>query len=244
MVMVRKLVVLSVALGLALAALASADEGKVSKKEIPVREPVYKTPQAVYDAAQKAAKTLDGKKLWSCMSKGEQDHQVGSLVVMPHLLKAFGSFGSKEPKILEQVEKNLKPLFDVLKKHKLTEEDLKERFKDKGPKDSPGKGKMTRENLQKIASAVKNRKAFFVDMLAALKKQGKKEEKPGKAELKDLEIDGDKATGVDVMTKDGKETRRPIKFVKEGGSWKIDEMALSGGPPTGPATKPAVEKRP
>jgi hypothetical protein len=184
------------------------------------RQPVYRTPQEVFEAAKKALQKEDMKGFCATLTDDSRDAFAGVMVLMPMMVKGFAKFAPEDKQ--KELLAKLKPLEDVMTKHGLTEEALN---KMKGEKPA-GKGpEAMKQALKQLVAPVKDRCAFIAEMVAAFKKvDGKAKEGPIdiKGELKDVMIDGDKAKGVIVGTKDGKEKRDPIEFRKIAGSWKID----------------------
>ena len=73
------------------------------------------------------------------------------------------------------------------------------------------------------------------DILVKRIVDGKKDQEEAiGGELKDLKIDGDKATATLVRKKGGKDAQEPIEFRKVGGGWKLE---LPERPMGGPALK-------
>src|SRR5262249_52567761 len=105
--------------------------------------------------------------------------------------------------------------------HGLTEEVLK-----KQPKLDLKDPEAAKKGMKQMLEPIKDKNAFVADMMTAMKKLGgdKKDSGPmGKdAELKDVKIEGDTATGTVVTKHDGKEKSEAIKFRKVGGGWKIE----------------------
>src|SRR5206468_3944962 len=87
----------------------------------------------------------------------------------------------------------IKAMDDAMNKHGLTEEYLKTVEKDNpGKKGTPQE---ERDMLRKLVAPVKDKSAFIADIMTALKKSGDKDSFSIGTDLKDVKIDGDKATG-------------------------------------------------
>jgi hypothetical protein len=205
---------------LALAVTAAADTDK---------EKVYKTPQAVFEAAKTAAKKKDMRTFVGCLTPDSQKLFTGQLVLAGVLTKAFAGL-DPSGKLKEVV----KPIDDLMAKHGLTEEALKKFKPSKDPKE-------TGKAMRAMADLIKDRTGFCVEIAALFEKSMPKKGKAAfeNEELKDVKIDGDKAKGV-LVSKDGEKERKvPIDFAKIGGGWKLVMPEAPIRP--GPKEKPAKE---
>jgi hypothetical protein len=210
-------------------------------------EKVYKTPQAVFDAAIAAAKKQDFKAFCECMDDESRDALAGQFAMMGMMVKSFSEFDPKD-------KGKAAPLDAILKKHGLTEEVMK-----KGPPNLPrpakapkGPDEQNKAMAEMARVMIKDRTGFIVEMLAALEKMGDKPKKSspifaGEVSLVDLKIDGNSAKGTLLTRENGKEDREPISFKKQGPTWKVvmpakfspaTDNGLPGSPPTQPAKKP------
>jgi hypothetical protein len=198
------------------------------------RQPVYRTPQEVFDAAKKALQKEDWKTFCGTLTNDSRDMFAFPMVMLPVMMKGFAKFFPEEKR--KEFLAKLKPLEEVLAKHGLTEEALNKMELAK----PAGKGlDAMKEALGKLLAPVKDRCAFFADMMKAFQKMDDKKGKGGvilrDGELKDVKIEGDKAKGVFVRQEGGKEQRDPIQFARVDGSWRIDLPPDFGkGPKKGP----------
>ena len=210
------------------------------------KAPVYKSPQAVYSAARKAAAKEDWKTLCGCLTDDSRDMMAGGMVMMPLFVKGMvAAFAKGKPDVAKKMAAQFKPLDDVLTKHGLTPAVLDKMKKAKKP--DPKDPESQKKAMKRLVAPIKDRCAFIADMAAALKKMpGAGPGKPPiSGELKDVKVSDDSASGVEVQTVGGKEVRRTIKFRKVGRSWKMElpPPPPSGGPPKGPAkVKPGTVK--
>jgi hypothetical protein len=186
---------------------------------------VYKTPEAVFEAAIKSAEQSDFKTLVDCLTRDSRDTVTGGVVFVSLMMKAFGEkFGKDEDKA------NIKKLDELLAKHGLTEEYINSLPKPKLEAKQPDPDEQ-KKALKKLLAPVKDKSALLAELLALLPKKDKKDAPFGqfgsRPMLENLKIDGDVAKGEIVGTKDDKEVRKPIDFKKEDGSWRIEapEMA-------------------
>jgi hypothetical protein len=154
----------------------------------------HKTPQEVFDAAKTAIMKDDLKTFVDCLAPESIETMAGAMACT-----------------------QLPPKRELLAKHGLTDEIIK-----KLPK---MKGVPSAEDQEKIFKAwsvpIKDKAAFLVEVFAArLKEEKNKMKELGSTALKDLKIDGDKATGKIVGLPGGKE--EPVEFKKmSGGGWKV-----------------------
>jgi hypothetical protein len=208
---------------LALMALALTAAGQKDKQK--QKPAVYKTPQEVFDAAEKAEARDDFKTLVHCYTPRSQQ----KLALMLGAWFGYGRSQLKD-KSDEKTKKELeeaKPVFDALDRHGLTVEAVEKIKKDAGKDD---------EKAEKAFLAlIKDPAAFLIDVAAAAKKVGAFPKSPDKTEKKltDVKIDGDKATGTVTVTttrpaKDKEKERKTerkqtMTFEKVKGGWRIDE---------------------
>ena len=173
------------------------------------KEPaVFATPKAVFDAAVKASKAKDFKAFAAVFTPESQAKLAGQLAGLGVMFKAFSAF-DKEGKMKDKLAD-----FDkIMDKHGLT-------------KDVMGKLKQTKDakeieaNNKVIATAIKDKPGFVADVMKWLDAANPGKNKGGpldEATLKDVKIDGNKATGT-VVTKEKEE---PMEFAKVGGGWRI-----------------------
>jgi hypothetical protein len=199
------------------------------------RQPVYRTPQEVFDAAKKALQREDWKGFCGTITDNSLASFVGQLILMPLTYKRIVNTvpEDRQKEILAKFQKEilakLKPLEEVMARHGLTEETIAKTKDDK----PGGKGlEALAQRARKLAARIKDRPAFVADMAAAMKKANPKaaQELPlaTDGELKDVKIDGDTAKGEIVTKRGGQEQRESISFRRINGGWKIDEPLGSG----------------
>jgi hypothetical protein len=175
----------------------------------------YKTPEEAFEAFKTAAKDGDHKAYLNCLTPESQDEAVvGMLGVVVWMRSTMEGDKTGEAK------KKMKPVSDVLEKHGLTEEDLKPQ----PPAKAGEEGHM--KAMKGLLPKIKDKPAFYADLIAALEegeKKGQKKGDPGMGEatLEGLKIDGDKATAKIGTGKNAE----PIVFRKIGNGWKIEVLA-------------------
>jgi hypothetical protein len=194
----------------------------------PAKDKVYKTPQAVFDAAMAASRKKDFKAAVTCLAPEAQKDMAAGF--------AYAALNIKEGNT-EEVRKGFKPLFDVLERHGLTGKATK----DIQTGDDPKTAEKSRLALRRL---IKDHAAFAAEYLAAQDKVGGGERRgETKIRLADLKIDGEKATGTMVVDFGGSEDKRlPVEFVKIGGGWKMipePRPAAKGKEGCPPASRPA-----
>jgi hypothetical protein len=175
---------------------------------------VYKTPQAVFDAAAKAQAVDDFQTYVGCYA--------------PKLQAAWVSFyGSTLAEArAEELKKSAevgKELARTLDRHGLTVKAWAKIEKEAGG--DPAKA------AKALEAVVKDHAAFLVDALKLLKKGGfslREIAGEGERKLTDVKVDGDRATGTVVVTwtdreKRKRERKETVTFAKVGGGWRIEE---------------------
>jgi len=192
---------------------------------------VYKAPQETVAAAAAASQSEDYKTLIACFSEEARDTMAGQALFAGLFIKGFAEVPGV--KMTDDQQAQVKRINDTLKKHGLTEDALKKLDSPATMKNADEDNEATRKVFIKMVDGVKDRQGFFVDMLACLKsKDGKTMQNNPFAtkgiDVKDVTTEGDKAKGTLVSNANGKEHKQPIKFKKEGDSWKIDSLIGSG----------------
>jgi hypothetical protein len=160
----------------------------------------YASPQAVFEAAAGAVRKKDWKTFHACLSK-----ESGEALVFQILAFELPA---------DKVEETGKALEKVFNRNRLRKGALRRIMRETEDIFSP-------ETRKKMAARIKDRSAFYGDMMKLLDEVHPKRglPLPKDAELKDLRIEGTNASGTAVSKGDGKRTS--VKFVKEGGGWKI-----------------------
>lgn len=201
----------------------------------------YESPQAVYDAAKAAAEAKDTHKLFACLTPESQDLLVGVMamgsVMAREMAVGFASMGGDAAKA--EAEKKFAPLDEVLSKHGVSAADLEKQSENIDVKADP------KSAMKQIAALVKDKPGFMADMMKAAESLDTDGKGGGPAEefmanLSDVKIDGDKATGM-ISKPDTPNQKKPMHFKKVDGGWLIDMAAefdeagpMGGGPMGGP----------
>jgi len=175
-------------------------------------EVVYDSPKAVFDAAMKAEKKGAYKTFMGLYDPKSRNLVTGQLVATGAMFKLY--IASKEG---SKFKDKAPDLDKILKKHGIGREAIAKAVPGNKPGPLPGE-----KTLLELGKIIKDQGAFAHEIMPFMESLGlsKKDSDPN-AELKELEITGDKATGVKVKKVDGKEVREPIEFVKVGRSWRL-----------------------
>jgi hypothetical protein len=179
---------------------------------------VYETPQKVFDAATAAAKKGDMKAFFALLDPDSVNQLTAGMAVSATFVRGLADL-DKTGKTKEA----LKPLEKVMDKHGLTAEATKKLKPIKPEKDLQ---KLAKE-AKPLLELIKDKPGFISDVLPVFEKLTKKGDGDdgfkamGSAKLKDVKVDGDKATGTVVMKKGDEDKSEPIKFVKVGKGWRI-----------------------
>lgn len=179
------------------------------------RPPSLATPEATLEAARAAAAKHDYAALCQLFTPGAQEDLAAGLVVVSRMVLA-----SKADK--EGAGPLRAKLREVLDKHGLSENNMPRiRIDAKATEEEQAR------EFRKLAAPIKDRCAFAVDVLGVLYRHG---DKPGgrlieeSARLKDVKVEGDKATATFVQARGGRESGGPVAFEKVGGEWKISKV--------------------
>lgn len=169
----------------------------------------YDSPEQVFDAFKAAAANNDLKQFMGCMSAKSQNEFAFGMVMMSAFLPMQHMDDEAKAEALG------KEIESVMAKHGLSEEKMDQMEPNTEP------------DYDKVFAPVKDKAAFVGDLFAIIEREDP--DTPLKmlatASLKDVKVDGEKASG--KMVVDGDE--EDIEFVKVDGSWLI-EMPGPGGP--------------
>jgi hypothetical protein len=219
--------VLTALLGLSGLAEEPAAKEKSSKKESPKESSAkvvkFESPEACYKALIAAKKNNDPVASLPCFSDAMSNYLLGSMAFNLERMSAISDGG--EP---------VKECQKVLKKHQLFGKDLMGFLQ---IVDSPGGGGAPLGFMQ-IGDSIANKPAFMREATAAMLKVQAELEKarpkaedpkdePAKkkvdetkvAELKNVKVDGDSASG--ELVEEGKDEPQPVLFKRQAGSWVV-----------------------
>ncbi len=189
----------------------------------------YGSPEAVFEAAKEAVQEEDWERFCGCVTPETRDEMAAGMLFIAVLAKGFSGMTARGgPEKVQEAEEKLKPVMDVLEKHGLNEETLKNLV----PQGQMTPGRPDNERLQQMLAPIKNRNKFIADMMTAMLQldDGARRASLMVADdtLEDVEVGEDSATGFIVQTRNGKERRGQITFKKVDGSWKIEKFPRSG----------------
>jgi hypothetical protein len=165
------------------------------------------SPKAVFQTARAAMKKGEVKAFMTYLTEDSRALMTGQLIMVGMAIRADAAL-DPSGKAAELV----KPVNEVFKKHGLTAEAL---AKITIPLDPAGQANARRE----MARLVKSPSAFCADLLAAIAKANSKSGPAvfGHADLTDVNIKGNKATGTLVYAE--KKTKAPLQFARVGDRW-------------------------
>jgi hypothetical protein len=181
------------------------------------KAPLYKTPQAVFDAAKKAAEKSDLKAIIQTHSDDNRDLAAGMMLI----LGAYGTQLGPAVAKTDEDKAKIKKIDAVLTRYGVTPEMAKHAI----VLAKEMNGKQPSESLpplRKLLEPVKDRAGLVADMMVLTDdKGGDPFDDLKTAKLQEVKVDGDVARGSVLVTKDGAEKTEPIVFRKEHGGWKI-----------------------
>src|SRR5262249_14189715 len=142
----------------------------------------YDTPQAVFDAAKDAAVKEDWGTFMTCLTDDSKNTFTFMIAFGGMFVKGFAEMDKDKGK------ENTKAIDDAMAKHGSTEANFKKLEKELGNKKATRQEE--RETIRRIVEPIKDKAAFVTDVMAAMKKAGKKDSDEAiGGELKDLKID-------------------------------------------------------
>ena len=153
------------------------------------------SPEAVFNAAKKAAETKDWKAFYGCCDPENAKQLLAGMAMAAGFSVAQDKEGEKELK-------------EIFRRHGL----------------DPGKQASMKGDSKSDLASVKDPAACFQDLMTFCEKKAKGSDANTmmhlQGDLADVKIDGDKATGT-LTTKGGQ--KGPIAFVRLNGSWYLSE---------------------
>ena len=179
----------------------------------------YHTPQEAFKAAVAAAAKEDWKGLYECLTEDSRELFASYAAIFGFLAKEF----STPANLTDELKPALKSLHEAFKKHGLTDDHMNPYFRIVGGTPKPKSPEEIKKETQGMLKPVQDRAAFVAETLTAMRKlKALKEGLLREAELKDVKVSGDSATGVMGYKVVGKEQRLAIGFRRITGSWKLD----------------------
>jgi hypothetical protein len=190
----------------------------------------YASPEAVASAAKAAIDKKDMGAFYDCLTEESQNTLAGTAVLVGSMMKMMSGMAAMGgPEAQAEAEKEVGEMTAIMEKHGVTEESLKDA--------NPNPAMMgDSQAIGALANVVKDKRAFVHDVFTALdkmKKGGPNLSQQFTGELKDLKIDGDRATAK-LTTQRGEEE---LDFRKTAAGWKLHiDMEKMGRGTAGPAS--------
>jgi hypothetical protein len=179
----------------------------------------YGTPAGVFAAAQKALKAKDYKAYHACLSPESADVEVGKLIFNAMRYKDLARKNA-DPVGRRKAAERAEAIEPALRKHGVTQVAIDKVM----PTEGSFSGDKLRSLMRKLAGIVKDRPAYYAEVMAAEEKHRAPLGPPAflEAKLEGVKIDGNRATGTVVRKEGARERRGPAAFVKVGGGWRLD----------------------
>jgi hypothetical protein len=204
--------------GAACAALIASSGGPRAAPARPAPA-TYGTPAGVFAAAQKALKAKDYKAYHACLSPESADVEVGKLIFNAIRYKEL-SRKIADPAGRRKAAERAEAIEPALRKHGVTQAAIDKVM----PTGGSFSGDKLRALMRQLAAIVKDRPAFYAEMMAA-EERHRAALGPHpilSARLEGVKIDGNRATGTIVRKEGARERRGGVAFVKVGGGWRLD----------------------
>ena len=168
------------------------------------------TPEAAFNSFKSAVSNNDWKTATAQLTNESQDVLASGMMMMAAF--ASISFDADEAKANEESFNQL------LAKHGLDKGAMESENEDENQDPSAA--------MKEMMAPVKDKPAFVADMIAWIDEHAQDDdnglmEEITTGELKDIKIDGDSASGMIAMSKDGETNEEPIEFRKVNGKWFI-----------------------
>lgn len=182
----------------------------------------YRSPEAVFTAARKASEREDWRTFCGCLTPPSRDLLVSSMVHNVSRIASARSFAAASGLGAGQaVDEKVQPILDVLQRHRLDDETVQRMAKELPWMPSASDA----EKVDQALAPIRDRNGFVADMIGAMKQINNRPALTPiatQSELKEVTIDGDRATGMVVSMADGRENKESMEFLRSGGGWKID----------------------
>lgn len=177
----------------------------IVQKELPLEKPDLSSPTAALESARKAAARRDWPAFCALLTEDSRDGVSASLLYAAAAMSK--DFPPGDAKFEEEVRARFKPYFDVLKKHGITDEQVRTMAM------LPQKD----HNALRKHVPVKDRPALAADLLAALAPPGINGPLSRDAKLVDLPPQGDRVEAF-LQTP---QARTPIYFQRVNDTWQV-----------------------
>lgn len=193
----------------------------------------HASPESVAAAAKKAIDEKDMGAFYDCLTVESQNVLAGTAVMVGSMMKLMAGMGALGgPEVQAEAQQDAAEMTAILEKHGVTEESLKGASPNPAMMGDP-------QAISGLADAVQDKRALVHDVFTLLDKLREGDSDMGSqftGELKDLKIDGDRATAK-LMTPRGEEE---LDFHKTADGWKlhIDMGKIGRGAAAAPPAEP------
>lgn len=194
----------------------------------------HASPEAVAAAAKSAIDKKDMGAFYDCLTVESQNVLAGTAVMVGSMMKLMAGMGALGGPEAQAAQQETAEMAAVLEKHGLTDETLKNVGPNPAMMNDPAA-------IGALADAVKDKRALVHDVFTVLDKMREGDSDLGSqftGELKDLKIEGDRATAK-LLTPRGEEE---LDFHKTADGWRlhIDLNKINrGASPTAPPSAAA-----
>jgi hypothetical protein len=180
------------------------------------------TPQATFDSFKSAMQAKDYQKGFGQITSESQDLMIGMMSLVMSMAAAFDQEKGGEAQT-------------ILEKHGI---------KAPGPAAALDPNSDPKAAMSELTAGVKDKPACLAEIIAWLEKSGANKDNPnqmaelGAAELVDVKVEGDTASGKIKLKKNGADTEQPAAFKKVGDVWLIDFTKTMENPKGGLGAPP------
>lgn len=178
------------------------------------------SPESVFAEFKDANEKKDMKRMMGCVTEDAQNQMAGMMAGAGVQIKNAGQMmpGGKAP---ADVQESITKVSAVLAKHGITDDLIKKNPMKLGDFKAP----------DAYLTAIQDKPQFIADVVDALPKNATTSPFSEVKSLKDLKIEGTKATAKMVRVTNGKEVEEPMEFESKNGVWKIkpNTSGLKGG---------------
>jgi hypothetical protein len=193
---------------------------------------LHKTPEEAFRAVLTASDKDDWKVLYECLTEDSREVLTSFAATYGFLAKEL----SNPDLLTEELKAALRSLNEVFQRNGLTNDHMNRFFAIETGPPKPKCPEQSKKETREMLQPVKDWGTFAADAFSAMRQlralQG------GlfpAAELTDVTVSGDAATGVMVTKKDGKEQRFAIRFRRSSGGWQVELPVELFFPPPMPA---------
>jgi hypothetical protein len=179
----------------------------------------FSSPEATLATAKAAAAENDYRTFAACFTPGGQETMAAGFVMIGGMMQFMMAQDDENP---EKGKASAAKIKKVLEDHGVAEGS-----RPKITLDMSADKESQNKELRKLSQPVKDKPAFIAEFIGVMQEVGDKPDArifESSATLKDLNIEGDTASGTLVQTRAAEESSTPIVFKKIGQDWKIDDV--------------------